>query len=98
MTGPDGGIRFRRSPEALSRRVGTDVLVTVPGQAEVQELSGGAHAVWADLATPRTLSELVDRLATEHDVEPDDIAGEVRACVGRLRILGVVEEMTDLHE
>ena len=96
MTRPNDGIRFRRSPEAFSRRVGTDVLLAILGHEDVHELSGGASAVWADLDVPRTHAELIDRLAAEHDVEPSDIAEDVAACLGTLRELGVVEEARDL--
>ena len=95
MTQPDGGIRVRRSPVAISRRVGTDVLVTTLGDEDVHELSGGASAVWADLDVPRTQAELVERLAAEHDVAPGDIAADVAVCIGTLTGIGVVEEVGD---
>ena len=85
-------VRFGRSVEVLSRRVGAEVLVTTPGDAELHELTGGASAVWRDLDVPRTRHELVDRLAAEHDVEPSDIEQDVTACLDTLRDLGVVVE------
>lgn len=96
MTKPNGGSRVRRSPGAISRRVGTDVLVTTLGDQDVHELSGGASAVWAALDVPRTRAELVDRLAAEHDVESSDIEQDVAACLGTLRELGVVEEAREV--
>jgi hypothetical protein len=68
------------------------VLVTTLGDVDVHELSGGASAVWADLTVPRTLPELVDRLAAEHAVRARDISAEVSSCLDTLRELGVVSE------
>jgi hypothetical protein len=88
-------IRFQRSAGTLSRRVGASVLVTRIDASDVQELSGGASAVWADLATPRTVPALVERLAVAHGTEPGDIAEDVGSCIDMLVNLGVVEEVQD---
>jgi hypothetical protein len=79
----------------MSRRVGTDVLVTIPSEDEVHELSGGANAVWRDLRAPRTVLDLVERLAIAHGTEPCHIEGQVVACLDTLLQLGVVEEVQD---
>jgi hypothetical protein len=86
-------VRFARSRRVLSRTVGAGVLVTTPDDPNVHELSGGAAAVWGDLEVPRTLPELVDRLAGAHAVGEDQIAGQIRACLDDLVALGVVEEV-----
>ncbi len=92
MTGPEGD-RFQRSTEALSRRVGTDVLVTTPGDDQVYELSGGATAVWDELGAPKTRPELVDRLAAAHDVATDAIADQIATCLEELLSVGAVVEV-----
>ena len=79
----------------MSRRVGADVLVAIPAADDVHELSGGANAVWTDLRTPRTVVDLVERLAVTHAAEPSDIEGQVVACLDTLLELGVVEEVQD---
>lgn len=89
-------VRFQRSDEALSRRVGVDVLVTLPTEHDVHELSGGASAVWEALRTPSDLAELVAGLAAKHGVDPDEIAADVTACVETLQELGVVREVHEL--
>lgn len=78
---------------ALSRRVGVDVLVALPGGGDVHQLSGGASAVWAGLEAPSTAPELVDRLAAEHGAVGADIGQDVRSCLATLRDLGIVEEL-----
>lgn len=89
------GIRYQQSAEAMTRRVGDDVLVATPVDEQVHELSGGASAVWQELRTPRTMVNLVDRLATAHRVAPSDIAAQVEECLDALVRLQVVEEVQD---
>ena len=79
----------------MSRRVGADVLVAIPTADEVHELSGGANAVWSDLQAPRTVIDLVERLAAAHGADPAAIEGQVVACLDTLVQLGVVEEVQD---
>jgi hypothetical protein len=82
----------------LSRRVGTDVLVTTPTDDEIHELSGGATAVWDELRVPRTVVDLVDRLAAAHGEEPPTIAAQVEGCLESLVRLGVAREVQDLDD
>jgi coenzyme PQQ synthesis protein D (PqqD) len=92
------GIRFQRSTQALSRRVGPDLLVTTPDDVDVHELTGGAVAVWGNLSVPRTLSELIDQLAVAHGVPTAHIAEQVATCIDSLVAAGVVEEMLALDD
>ena len=89
-------VRFRRSLLVLNRRVGAELLVTTPGDESVHELSGGAMAIWGDLAEPRTTRELVDAMASMHGVDPDEIAEDVAGCLVTLMACGAVEEVADL--
>jgi hypothetical protein len=91
----DAGPRFRRSPAALYRRAGADVLATTPADPEIHELSGGAVAVWEALTSPLDADELIGRLASEHAVGADRIAEQVRRCLEDLARLGLVEEVRD---
>ncbi len=94
MKGPTG-IRYTRSSAAMTRRVGADTLVTMPADDAVHELSGGASAVWEELRNPRTVSDLVDRLAAAHGADAPAIAVEVEACIDTLVQLRVVDEVQD---
>jgi coenzyme PQQ synthesis protein D (PqqD) len=86
--------RFRRTSDALHRRVGADVLVTRPGDPQMHALSGGATAVWDGLDASPTLPELVDRLAVQHGMRAEQIGDEVEECLEMLLGLGVVEAGT----
>ena len=82
--------RLSRSPEALSRRVGSDVLVARLDAGDVHELSGGASALWQALGSSMTLEELIGALADLHGVRGSEIAAEVEACVASLTDVGLV--------
>ena len=97
MSDRSDAVSFQRSPDALTRRVGVDVLVTTPGDEDVHDLSGGASAVWADLETPRTFSEIVSDLADAYAAHPTEIADDVEGCLLTLMALGVVVEVSDHH-
>ncbi len=61
----------------------------------MHELSGGATAVWDELRAPRTVVDLVERLASAHGEEPSEIAAQVEGCVDSLVRIGVVQEVQD---
>ncbi len=70
-----------------------DVLVTLPMVGDVQLLSGGASSVWSALESPRSLPELVDRVAGLHAVPVEEVWPEVQGCLDTLVALGLVEEV-----
>jgi hypothetical protein len=90
--------RYRRSPAALYRQAGADVLATTPVDPEIHELSGGAVAVWEALASPLDADELIARVASEHGVGAAGIAEQVRRCLEELARLGLVEEVREQDE
>lgn len=85
--------RFVRSPRALFRSVGAEVLVTAPDREDVDRLSPTAGAVWSLLGEPRTLSTLVDDLADAFGAPRERIAADVRVLVTDLVRRGWVEEV-----
>jgi hypothetical protein len=90
--------RYVRSAEALSRRVGSDVLVLLPEDDEMHELSGGATAVWEELREPRTLEDLVGRLSSRHGEQAGAIAPQIEACLESLVGLRLVREVQGFIE
>ena len=85
--------RFVRSPGALSRRVGAEVLLASPGRADIDRLSDSAGAVWSLLDEPRTAPALVGALSEAYGVSPGGIATDVEALLGDLVHRGWVEEI-----
>jgi hypothetical protein len=84
---------FVRSPDALSRSVAGEVLVTAPGREEVDRLSPSAVAVWSLLDEPRTLSAVVEQLMKTFQAPRATIAGDVEVLLGDLVRRGLVSEV-----
>jgi hypothetical protein len=74
----------------LWRRAGTDVVATLPDAKDVQELRGGAAAVWLGLDEPTNTAELTRLLAEVYTMDPAVIAGDVEVAVEKLMQVGLV--------
>jgi hypothetical protein len=84
-----GGM-LRRSPQALWRRAGTEVVTTLPETEDIQELGGAAAAVWLGLDEATSAADLIGLLAEVYAIEPDAIAGDVEVAVAELVHVGLV--------
>lgn len=85
-------IRFQRSPDALYRRVGEEILLAKPELDDFDALSTTAAATWELLQNPRTLSDVVQLLAAAYAVSPQLISSEVEALLRDLLRRGWIEE------
>jgi hypothetical protein len=83
--------RYARSVTTLWRSVGSETLLTAAGRQEVDSLSDTATAVWALLARPRTLDEVVRRLSERYGTSRDTVERDVRALLEQLVVRGWVE-------
>lgn len=81
--------RVRRSGTALWRRMPDRILVH--DRAEIHDLRGPAVAVWALLAEPQTLDQIVAELGDRFVGDRADIAADTATLLEQLRALGVVE-------
>jgi hypothetical protein len=84
---------FRRAPEALSRRVGGEVILATPHREDFDSLSSTASAAWELLDIPKNLDQLVDELAAEYRMQPSSIVSDVAALVLDLLRRGWIEEV-----
>lgn len=84
-----------RSPSALTRAVGSDVLLTAPGRDDVVRLGGTAGAVWGLMESPQTISSLVDALTRRYRADPKTIAADVERLVSELLEQGWAEAVAD---
>lgn len=84
---------FRRSPQALHRRVGGDVILARPGRDDFDSLSSTAGAAWELLETPKRLDDLVKHLATTYGMQPHSIISDVAELLLELLRRGWVEEV-----
>lgn len=84
---------FRRSPDALHRRVGGDVILAAPHREDFDSLSSTASAAWELLETPMDLDELVNELALAYRMQPHAIVSDVAALVLDLLRRGWIKEV-----
>jgi coenzyme PQQ synthesis protein D (PqqD) len=84
---------FQRSPEALFRRVGGEVLLATPQRDDFDSLSSTASAAWELLDTPKGLDEMVNELASAYQMQPHAILSDVAALLLDLLRRGWIEEV-----
>ncbi len=87
-----------RSPGALWRRSGAEVLVTRQGLDRVERLNTTAAAIWDRLAEPTTPEELLERLAGEYGRDAERIAPEVGELLADLVARGLVDAVADADD
>lgn len=84
---------FRRSPEALFRRVGGEVILASAHRDDFDSLSSTASAAWEHLDTPKGLDELVNQLALEYRMQSQSIVSDVATLLLDLMRRGWIEEV-----
>jgi hypothetical protein len=84
---------FRRSPKALFRRVGGDIILATADREDFDSLSSTASTAWELLETPMGLAELVRQLALEYRMEAHSIVSDVAALLLDLLRRGWIEEV-----
>jgi hypothetical protein len=85
--------RLTRSPSALFREVGEEVLLADVAGEGFDALSGAATAVWALLAGLRTRAELVAALADRYGVSEESIEADVNRLLDELHRRGWIQEV-----
>jgi hypothetical protein len=86
---------FRRSPDALFRRVGGEMILASRHRDDFDSLSSTASVAWELLDTPKGLDQLVQELASAYDMHPPTILPDVAALLLDLLRKGWVEEVSD---
>jgi hypothetical protein len=89
---------FMRSPRSLWRNAGSEVLATTREAEEIAQLSPTAAAVWRLLEEPRSVADVVSRLAAEYGEDPERIAPQVSRLLRDLIGRGLVEAVADTDD
>src|SRR5207244_4125181 len=91
-------VRFVQSRQALWRNVSGGVLIPRGHHEHSEMLSRTAADVWRLLERPRTLSEVVDGLATRYEGRRDVIARDVETVLRELQTDEFVETVADADD
>jgi hypothetical protein len=94
----EGTVWFMRSPRSLWRAVGPEVLGATPEGEEIAHFSPTAAAVWGLLEEPRSMADVVSRLAAEYGEDPERIAPQVGRLLRDLVARGLVEAVADADD
>jgi len=81
---------IRRAPTALSRAFEHEVAVILPTASAVRVLNEVGARVWT-LADGRTLSQILDVLVNEYDVERTQLRVDIEAFLSELQGRGLLE-------
>lgn len=87
---------FRRVPDVLFRRIGSEVVLARVDGEDLESLSETAGAVWSLLDEPRSVDELATALRASYGSDRARIARDVEALLDELVGRGVVERVRDL--
>jgi len=83
-------MRYQRSPHAVWRASSSFLVAAVPPHPPTR-ITGSASAVWALLAQPRTVDEVVHELSTIANAAPERLRADVADLVAQLLPLQLVE-------
>jgi hypothetical protein len=94
----EGTPRIRRIDGVAERSIaGETVLVPIrrslDQKVSVLTLNEVGSCIWGALRQPRSLGELADLVTAEFEVDVQQVQGDLRAFVGRLRELHLVQEI-----
>ena len=89
----DPATLFVRTPEALWRRVGDEIVIAGSGRDDFERLSPIAAVVWELLEEPITLESMVDRLAGPFDADAAVIEEDLGTMIARLVEMGFVQAL-----
>jgi hypothetical protein len=87
---PDPSAIYRRADDLPFRTLGEETVVVNTRTREVHVLNGTGSRIWTLLSPARSVSDLVQALDGEFDLEAEEAAGEVTAFVEELVDKGLV--------
>jgi hypothetical protein len=80
----DNSLKVRRNDEAVWRVINGEIVVLIPKEVEVHALTGCGGRIWELIEGEIAISEIIQRIAAEYEVEPQKAAEEVTAFIHKL--------------
>lgn len=90
-TGLSGDAVLRRGTGVIDAEIDGEVVLMAPTDFSYHGLDEIGSHLWGVLAEPTSVDDLVTRLTSEFDVEPDVCRRDVEAFVVTMRDLGLLE-------
>ncbi len=79
------GPRFRPSPEVIAQSLGGELVLLHLGTERFYELNPTTARLWELLCAGHDAAQIREQLLREFEVDPEQLAGEVRAILASLR-------------
>jgi hypothetical protein len=84
-------LKVKRNEQAIWRVIDGEAVLLVPEEAELHALKGCGSRVWELLGEESSISEIVQRICTEYEVEPRRARKDITEFVYQLNALKLVE-------
>jgi hypothetical protein len=82
--------QFRRDDSILWRTLGAGVLLLPQSSPRPHTLTGAGSALWELLALPRSREEIIQGLAEQFQLSPDQISPSIELVLDELRQIGAI--------
>lgn len=83
-------MRYQRDARLPFQEIQGQAVVVVPAQRELHEFDETATFLWAQLALPRTITDLAAALCAEFEVDPAVAEADIRDFLRSLEEKGLV--------
>ena len=80
----NNGMKVKRSDEAVWRVIDGEIVVLLPEERVLHALTGCGSRVWELIEGETTISEIVQKICAEYEVEPQRAREEVNEFVNKL--------------
>lgn len=97
MTG-NNTIKVKRSDDVVWRIIDEEVVVLIPEEAMLHALEGCGSRIWELIEGETTISEIVQSIRTEYEVEPQRAREEITEFIHKLMAMKLVEIVPEANE
>jgi len=87
----NNAMKVKRSDDAVWRVIDGEVVVLLPQEAVLHALTGSGSRVWELIEGETAVSEIIQRICDEYEVEPQRAREEVTEYVHKLEAMKLVE-------
>lgn len=94
----DGTMKIKRSDKAVCRIIDGEVVILIPEESVLYALGGCGSRIWELIEKEISVSDLVDVICDEYEVELERAKEDIDEFINNLRKLNLVEVVTGINE
>ena len=87
----DNGMKIKRSDNAVWRVIDDDIVVLLPEEAGLHALTGCGSRIWELIEGEISISEIIQGICNEYEVEPQKAKEEITEFVHKLESVKLIE-------